>query len=244
MIRQHRALILTRRSSDNGQALSLAAQEDDCRRAAEANGWYVGGVFTDDGISGSAPLEKREGLLSLLSELKRGDILVCRSSSRLARNMGVLMAVEDIVAKKKARIFCIDGGLQGDDPASVLMRQIKGAFHQYELAVAAYRTRSALARARRNHRALGNPNGKVRYGFKMNDEGNLEVHEPEFKVVRQVLGLVDQGVSMPNVKKVLDAEGTFNREGKPFGLTSLYNLKKAAKTFPELYQQHLNAKDD
>jgi len=241
---KNRAFILTRRSSDNGQALSLASQEDDCRRACEGNGWSVAGVFTDDGVSGSAPLEKREGLMALLAELRKGDILVCRSSSRLARNMGVLMAVEEIVAKRKARIFCIDGGLQEDDPSSVLMRQIKAAFNQYELAVAAFRTRSALARARKQHRALGNPNGKVRYGFQVNADRNLVPCEPEFKVIRQVLGLLDQGVSMPQVKAILDLEKTFNRSGKPFGLTSLYNLKAAVKKFPNLYASQLDAKDD
>jgi DNA invertase Pin-like site-specific DNA recombinase len=105
-----RALIVVRRST-NIQDVSLEAQIADCEKVAKDNGWKVAGIYSDT-ASGSADLDKRPGLMEALGNLKKGDILLARSASRISRKIGIHLAIEDQVAAKKASIYYCDGGLR------------------------------------------------------------------------------------------------------------------------------------
>jgi DNA invertase Pin-like site-specific DNA recombinase len=74
------------RVSTDEQTLSVEAQREALSSWCQAHGATLGAVYTDVGISGGAPLEKRPGLLAALSALTKGWALLVLRRDRLARD--------------------------------------------------------------------------------------------------------------------------------------------------------------
>jgi DNA invertase Pin-like site-specific DNA recombinase len=228
-----KAVIVLRRSTGS-QDVSFSAQEADCRRLCEEQGWEVKSVHKDT-ASGSVNVDKRPGLLAALQDLKRNEFLVARSASRLSRDLATHLAIEDEVKRKRAQIFFVDGGLSDDDPQRVLMRTIRAAFNSYELALMSFRTKSALSRLRKEGRALGAP-GRIRFGFSRSEDGTTLIENPEeMKIVHRVWDLSQRGVGGLKITEVLTAEGYTTRKGKPFHFSFIYKMIKTLKDHPDLY---------
>ena len=77
-----------RRSTEEHQAASLEVQEEEARRFVAKQGWTVGKVFIDSGVS-RAEFVKRPGLIGMLGAVERKeiDIVVTRDDSRLGGDM-------------------------------------------------------------------------------------------------------------------------------------------------------------
>ena len=228
------ALIVLRRSTGN-QDVSLEAQEADCRSLCEQNGWNVKRVYSDT-ASGAAPLDRRPGLVGALSDLKKGEVIVARSASRLSRDISVHLAIETEVKRKKADLCFVDGGMNEDDPQKQLLRTIKAAFATYELALVSFRTKSALNKLRTDRRVLGNPK-RCRYGFQISEDGlNLVVNPEEMAIVERVYRLKEeQGLSGTRIAEILKLEGYTTRLGKPHHQSGIYAMLKKVKEHPQLY---------
>ena len=79
-----RAALYVRVSGRGDQLSSLAAQEAELRAHAEADGWSIGGVFSD---VGSGRSEKRRGLSRLLAAAETGEfnLVLVTHEDRLTR---------------------------------------------------------------------------------------------------------------------------------------------------------------
>lgn len=229
-----RAIIVARRSTTH-QDISLEAQIADCQKIADENGWKVAGIYQDT-ASGSADLEDRPGLLSALGALRKGDVLIARSASRISRKIGIHLAIEDQVSAKKASIYYCDGGHASDNPEKVLLRRIRDSIAEYELALISLRTKSALSKLRSDKRALGSPTTH-RFGFSRSEDGkSLVVNEREMLCVRRVWECHQAGLNGLQIKAVLDKEGFTTRRGKPLHFTGVYRILRNIKKHPELYE--------
>ena len=124
----------------------LDAQKADCVAYAEKNGFCVGGVFVDAGVSGGAELQDRPGLMSAIESLKKGSVLLVAKRDRIARDVLNNAVIEKMVSNKKSSIISADGAGNGNDPAAALMRNILAAMAAYEKALAGMRTKAALQR--------------------------------------------------------------------------------------------------
>jgi site-specific DNA recombinase len=145
------------RCSTDEQADSRAgldAQLHAIRSWADKHGIELVATFSDAGVSGAAPLDKRTGLLDAVNALGRGDILVVAKRDRLSRDPVSAAVVERMVAKSKGRIVSAAGeGTDDDEPTSILLRRIVDAFSEHERLLIAARTRAALtAKARKGER--------------------------------------------------------------------------------------------
>lgn len=165
-----RAVAYVRVSTDE-QAESragLEAQLHAVTQHCQKNGWQLVGTYTDAGVSGAAPLDKRPGLLDAVNAVTRGAVLLVAKRDRLSRDPVAGAVVERMVAKRGGRIVSVAGeGTDGDDPTSVLLRRIVDAFGEHERLVIAARTRAALqAKRRRGERA-----GRVPFGYQLTDNG-------------------------------------------------------------------------
>lgn len=191
-----RAWISGRVSTDE-QAESgagMAAQTDACQTYAERQGWEVGGVFMDEGVSGAAGLDKRPGLLDAIASMAKGDILLVSKRDRLGRDPMAIAMIEAAVKRKAGRIVSVAGeGTEGDDPTSVLMRRIVDAFSEYERLVIKSRTKAALqAKRRRGERV-----GQIPLGHELDDDKrHLVVNEVEQEAIATVLDLRKQGMTL------------------------------------------------
>lgn len=103
---------------------------------AKAAGLKIAAEFYDAAVSGADPVEERPGFAAMLDyaeEHKVGVVLV-EDASRFARaviaqELGLLIMIE-----RGIRVITASGQdmTETDDPTKVLMRQIAGAFAQYE----------------------------------------------------------------------------------------------------------------
>jgi DNA invertase Pin-like site-specific DNA recombinase len=157
------------RVSTDEQAESRAgldAQTHAIRLHCERAGLTLVSIYSDEGVSGAAPLDKRPGLLDAANAVGRGGVLIVAKRDRLARDPVLCAVVERLVAKRGGRIVSAAGEGTGDDDAtSVLMRRIVDAFAEHERLVIAARTRAALqAKRRRGERA-----GRLPFGFALAD---------------------------------------------------------------------------
>ena len=194
------------RASTTEQHLSPDAQRAEIDAWAAREGVYVAAYALDAGVSGSTPVDAREGFLEALSALDEhgASMLAVARRDRLARSVVVAAVAGQLVADHGARIVAADGSGNGDGPEAELMRVILDGFAAYERARIISRTRAALA----VKRARGECIGGVPYGSRLADDGvHLEPHPDEQRALQRLRELRADGLSLRAVAARLDAEG-------------------------------------
>ncbi len=149
--------VSTARQAEDG--VGLDAQETKCRAHAERMGWSIGGVFTDEGISGKDGLENRPGLVALIDAAKTtpGAIVVVYSVSRLARRQRLLWNLLD---EREGHGLAVSSATEPFDTSTGVGRAMLGmiaVFAQLEADMVSERTRDALAELKAQGRKLGAP---------------------------------------------------------------------------------------
>lgn len=190
---------LTQASDDAG---GLPRQEAAIRAWAASHGYEIVKLFTDGGVSGKTDLENRPALQDLLSKIGQVRVVIIEKVDRLAR---FLMIQESIIADFQRRgvtlISTYEPDLCSDDPTRVLMRQVLGAFAQYERSLIVNRMKAGADRARAQGRTWG---GRKPYGARPG----------ESEIVRQIQELDVQGVSLSGIAARLNDAGVTSRSGK------------------------------
>jgi DNA invertase Pin-like site-specific DNA recombinase len=117
---------------------SKARQRRAVRRYAEAHNIEIVAEFEDPGVSGTDPIETRAGFTALMDRIEGNGVrlVLVEDASRFARDL--LTQELGILALDARGVTVIAASgenlSQSDDPAKVMMRQIAGAFAQYERA--------------------------------------------------------------------------------------------------------------
>jgi len=207
--------------------LGLEAQKKAIQDYSKRTGNEVFCFFSDEGISGSLSLEKRPGLMSAISALKKGSILVVSGRDRLSRGDVLSMAmIESMVSKKGAKIISAQGeGTENDDISGVLMRRMVDAFAEYERLLIGARTKSAL-KAKKDR---GQRTGHIPFGKRLADDGiHLEQDEKEQDILKQMRDLQKEGLSIRKIAKELNHREAFNRGEATWNNASVHRILKAA----------------
>jgi len=222
-------LITYLRVSTDEQSASghgLDAQRDACQRHASRVDTPITGWFIDEGVSGTTPLEKRDGLMQALEQLERGDVLLVARRDRLARDAFVIATIEREVARKGARICSEQGeGTDRDDPGSIFMRRICDAAAEHERNLICARTKAALAAKK----TRGERVGRIPFGMQLAADGvHLEPNQLEQEIIRLMMQLVQGGWSLRRIAKELNKLGHLKREGTPWNHVSVHRILKSA----------------
>lgn len=221
-----RAAVAYVRVSTDEQHLGPEAQRAAVEAWAAREGVAVLGWFTDHGVSGAAPLDKRPGLAAALdAAAAHGADLVVAKRDRVARDTMLAAMVERMVERAGGRVVSADGVGNGDTPEAALMRAMVAAFAEYERALIAARTRAALAAKR----AKGERVGSVPYGSKLAADGcTLAPVEGERAAIDAARELRASGLSLRAVADALAARGMVSRNGRPFHAQQIARLLKRA----------------
>ena len=203
------------------------------------------GDFTDEGKSGSKESINRDGIMSLIEFCKRrnaspnpsshiGHVIVDKVD-RLSRNLFEQLFIEKQLLVQGVTILysaqeLLNSSDGMDGAMKNMMRQMMGAFAEYELASIKFRLGDGVRKKTRN----GNkPTGRQPFGYMYDHRGrDTLVNSAEAKVVRDIFMLRHTGLSLRAIASRVDASctsetregfGRCNRE-KKFGLKAVYDI--------------------
>lgn len=179
-------IALYARVSTEEQAKSGYSLKDQIRQCHQKAGNNVDTMeYVDDGYSGE--FLERPALTKLRNDVREGliDKVIVYDPDRLSRKlMNQLILSEEI--EKKAELIFVNGDYK-KTPEGMLFYQLRGAVAEFEKA----KINERMSRGRREKAKQGKvvKDAKV-YGYKYNKESHeLEIYEPEAKVVRLIFDL-------------------------------------------------------
>jgi DNA invertase Pin-like site-specific DNA recombinase len=151
----HAVAYLRTSSATNADGDSQIRQRAAIAAFSKTAGFELVDEFADVAVSGADPIESRAGFAHLLDRIEGNGVrvVVIEDASRLARQLVTQeLAILTLIARG-VRVLTANGEDLTDDsdPSRVMMRQLAGAFHQYEKA----RLVAKLKAARDRKRATG-----------------------------------------------------------------------------------------
>lgn len=229
-------LIYTRVSTEEQAAdntTSLKVQERKCRGLAMMRGIgaFDSMLYSDPGISGSIPLNKRPAGARLFQEAQPGDTVVAAKLDRLFRSASdALTTVEDL-ASRKIDLILLD---LGNEPVTSngiakLFFTMLSAFAEFERGRIAERMADGK-RAKRERN--GHTGGPTPYGFRKIGTGRDAILEPnpeEMEVLRQI-AIWRRHWAPGTIKRKLDNAGFKPRHGGEWDLTQIRKFMNRTKS--------------
>jgi len=188
------------------------------RKFAASNDLKIAKIYREEGVSGATDWENRPAFSEMMAAMLANGtrtVLV----ERLDRCARDLMVQESIIAdfrRKGLKIVSVnEPDLCTDDPSRVLMRQMLGAFFQYEKTLLVAKLRGARQRIRAK---AGHCEGRKPYGTRPG----------ETAVVERMKALRRKGLAVDKVAGALNTEGLKPRAGEIWYATSVYRVLKSA----------------
>jgi DNA invertase Pin-like site-specific DNA recombinase len=220
------AAIYARISSDQeGTALGVGRQVEDCRRLAASQGWRVAEEYVDNDLSAYSG-KNRPSYQRLLADLRDGyrDGVIVYHVDRLTRRpieLEEFLAAVDAARVRQVRFVSGDMDLGTGD--GLMMARIMGAVAANESASKSRRVKRKLD----DVAAAGRPHGGQRpFGY---DADMVTVRPDEAAVIRQLVERRLAGESWRSLTNWLTDEQVPTVSGKPWRTTSVQGLVTSAR---------------
>lgn len=218
--RVHALTYLRTSSAQNVGGDSDTRQRQAIERFAQSHGYELAGEFYDAAVSGADPIESRAGFAAMLERIEGNSvrIVLVEDASRFARSV---IAQELGVLAMQARGVTVltangDNLTETDDPAKIMMRQIAGAFAQYEKARLIAKLRGARDR---KSAAIG----KRVEGRKGYSETNTELVREAKRLARKSPKTGEKR-SLREIAAELERLGFVNGKGQRFAANQVTRL--------------------
>ncbi len=210
-----RVAFYTRISTDEDhQKYSLDAQKDRLEafcKSQYGDDWSPFKVYRD---TESGTHMNRPGLEEMLfdAEAEAFDVLLVFRVDRLSRKVRELAQMVDELTKHNVTLKSITEPFDTASAAGKMMLQMLGVFAEFEHATIVERTKVGMEKKAKNGEFVG---GVVPYGYQLDPEKGLVVHEEEALLVRKVFKMYAFGLegSQSIVNELNDA-GHRKRSGK------------------------------
>jgi DNA invertase Pin-like site-specific DNA recombinase len=175
--------------------------------------------FNDAAVSGADPIETRPGFAALLERIEGNGIrtVIVEDASRFARDLVTQELGLLILIKRGVRVITSGGDNLTDtsDPSRVMMRQIAGAFAQYEKA-------RLVARLKRARDLKAERTGEKVGGRKSHAERNPELGREARRLARR--SPKGKQRSLRQVAAELERRGFVNENGVQFSAASVASM--------------------
>jgi DNA invertase Pin-like site-specific DNA recombinase len=153
------AIIYCRCSTEEQKlsGLGMSAQEQAVRAECARRGLAVVAVYRDQGVSGSVPPEKRDGLSAAICALDAGEagVLMVSRVDRLGRSFADLALLAPLAERAGWGITALNSPLDG--PMGKMMWALMAVFAELERDLVKERTRTALQVKKAQGAKLGRP---------------------------------------------------------------------------------------
>jgi site-specific DNA recombinase len=203
------------RVSTAGQAIegvSLDAQQAKAKAWAEANGYQLGGLYSDAGISGKRATN-RPGLQAALREVcaGRGNVLIVYSLSRLARSTQDAIAIAERIERAGADLVSLTERIDTTSAAGKMVFRMLAVLAEFERDLVSERTTAAL----RYKASKGERVGEIPYGYSLAGDGvKLTVNAEEQARCEELRKLKAEGMSWQQIAEDLNARGITTKKGR------------------------------
>lgn len=215
-----RAAIYVRQSLDrSGEALAVTRQEQECREVADAHGWEVVEVYTDNDASATSGKPRPEWR-RLLKDLEAGhyDVLIAWHTDRLYRRLRDLVDLLEVAGQRRLRIATVKASdLDLSTPAGRMVAGLLGQVASYETEqkgvrqVAANRQRAQAGVVLWTRRP---------YGFDR-DASKVRVVKSEAKEIRRMAAALLDGRTATSIARDLNAREVVTSTGADWTVTSV-----------------------
>jgi putative DNA-invertase from lambdoid prophage Rac len=195
--------VSTVRQATEGE--SLEVQQRQIEGYALMHGLALAGVLVEEGVSGSIPVEDRPVGGVLFAKLEHGDIVIAAKLDRLFRSALDALKVVESLKKRGVKLHLLDlGGDIAGNGLSKLFLTIAAAFAEAERD----RIRERIGQVKADQKARGRYlGGKVPFGFRRGDGGELIPHEDEQEAIREIVALRAQGKPLRAIAAASQAKG-------------------------------------
>ncbi len=187
------------------------------KKYAAANDVKIVRIFREEGVSGSTDWEHRPAFSDMMGVLLSNGVrtVLVERLDRVARDLLVQESVIADFQRKQLHLVSVsEPDLLSDDPSRVLMRQMLGAFFQYEKTLLVAKLKGARQRVRAQ---TGTCEGRKPYGSRIG----------ETEVVNRIVAMRKNGTSVDKIAAALNLEGIRPRQGSRWYATSVYRVLKA-----------------
>ncbi|WP_244553136.1 recombinase family protein [Bradyrhizobium erythrophlei] len=186
---------------------------------AKRAGFALVGEFTDQAVRGADPIETRPGFSALLDRIESNGVrvVIIEDGSRFARQLMTQELGLIALITRGVRVLTASGDDLTDDsdPSRTMMRQIAGAFHQYEKARLVAKLKGARDRKRAS--GVGRAQGRK----------TLAERDPEMVKLARQLHRPDPNkrpISLRKVSVALAEHGYRNSSGAMFSASSVARM--------------------
>lgn len=213
------ARVSTETQAEKGYGLDT--QQGEIRKYAAANGITIEQIFVDAGISGAIKdtdddeaINKRAGLMELLSVVEQGDTVIVLNTSRLWRSDMTKAIIRRELCKRGAKVYSIEQpryDLYSKDPNDYLINAIMEALDVYErMAISLKLARGRTVKAKGGDK----PAGICPFGYRYSaDKKSVEINPDEAKVVKMIFTEGQKGQSQHKIAAMLNDLGIKTRNG-------------------------------
>jgi DNA invertase Pin-like site-specific DNA recombinase len=202
-----RAIGVVRVSRIGEDAVSPVEQRERIASTCERDGLELLDVLEELDVSGGAPLAKRPGLGRAVQLVEDGaaDVVVVAYFDRLVRSLAVQAEVVERVERAGGAILAVDvGHVTNGSAGQWLSGTLLGAVSEYARRVTAERTEDAKRRA--VERGVP-PFPNVPPGYRRRDDGSLEPHPEQARVVAGAFQMRANGATVMDVREHLRQHG-------------------------------------
>src|ERR687894_1783395 len=200
------ALCLRVSSEEQRERETIEIQDEFLSQYCRLYGLDVAGIYKDDGVSGTIPLEERPEGRRLLEDAKASkfDTVLVYKLDRLGRSLLVIVDAHDRLQAAGVSLRSATEPIDTSTPSGRLIFQMLASFAEYERQSIIERTRAGLRRAFKN----GKHPGRIPYGYDIAPDDSFVVVEEEAAVVRHIITNIAEGGSSAYAEtKRLNAEG-------------------------------------
>ncbi|GJD93086.1 recombinase family protein [Methylobacterium iners] len=195
--------VSTDRQADEGE--SLGAQQRRVNGYAQMQEMTVDRHFVERGVSGSVPVSERQEGSELLAVVRPGDTIITPKLDRMFRSARDALNVLHELREKGVSLHMIDlgGDVTGNGIAKMVFT-ILSAVAEAERDRIRERISDVKKDQKARNRYLG---GKVPFGYRVGDQGDLVEHEAEQEAVTLMKTLKTDGKSLRVIAEAVQAKG-------------------------------------
>lgn len=195
---------------------SYARQKSAVETYACANEIAIAGEFYDKAVKGVDAIADRPAFQAMLQAIAANGVraILVETANRFARDLIIQETGWKFLNSQGVKLIAVDSpkAFLDDTPTAILVRQILGAFAEFEKA-------NLIAKLAAARRRTGRVGGKP----------SLFLTMPE--VARRIVELGSEpGISLREVSRRLEAEGILTSSGEVYGPSTIASILKRART--------------